>query len=80
MPFVSEAEALNCVSLRELARADVLVTVCGDNVCLVLGEEERGQERGMTQDECPARWVLMCGKGIRFGGLCRRRGGRWQGS
>ena len=54
MPFVSEAEALNCVSLRELARTDVLVTVCGDNVCLVLGEVERGQERGMTQDERPA--------------------------
>ena len=41
IPFVPEAETLDCVSLWEQARADVLVAVGGDDVCLVWCEKER---------------------------------------
>ena len=41
IPFVPEAETFDCVSLWEPARADVLVAVSGDDVCLVWCEEER---------------------------------------
>ena len=59
LPFVPEAEALDRVSLREPAYADMLVAVCGDYVRLVRGEEECGQEGGVAQDERPTRRVLM---------------------
>lgn len=79
IPFVAQAETLDCVSLREPARADVLVAVGGDDVCFVWGEEERGQEGGMTQDERPSGRVLMRGEGVGFGGRRRRWGGCWKG-
>ena len=45
-----EAETLDRVSLWEQAHADMLVAVCGDDVCLFWGEEECGQEGGVAQD------------------------------
>lgn len=56
---MSEAVHLDAVALREPADADVLVAVRGDDEALVGAEEERGQERGVPQDERPPRGVLV---------------------
>jgi hypothetical protein len=52
--FVPKTEAFDRVSLREPAYANVLVAVCGDDVCLVRSEGERRQEGCVPQDERPS--------------------------
>lgn len=56
---MSQAVPLDVVALRVPADADVLVTVRGDDEALVGAEEERGQERGVPQDERAPRRVLV---------------------
>lgn len=57
--FVPETEAFDRVTLREPARADVLVPVRGDDVLLVGGKDESGQEGCVAQDERSTRRVFV---------------------
>jgi len=77
--FVPETETFDRVTLREPARANVLVPVRGDDVLLVGREDESSQEGCVSQDERSARWVLVRREkvvGVRGG---QRRGcGQWR--
>lgn len=57
--FVPEAIPLYHVALRVPAHADVLIAVGGDDVLLVGGEEECGEEGDMPEDELAVRGVFM---------------------
>lgn len=63
---VAEAVHLDGVALREPGDADVLVAVGGEDVLLVGGEDERGEERRVPEDEGPAGGVLVRREGVLF--------------
>ena len=46
---MTEAVHLYDVALGVPADANMFITICGDNVALVLGEEKGGQDRGVSE-------------------------------
>ena len=57
LPFVTETIHFYDKALRVPADADI--TVCGDDVALVFGEEKGSEGGGMTEDERAVGWIFM---------------------
>lgn len=67
-----ETETFDRVTVRERARANVLVAVRGDDVLLVGQKDEGGQKGCVSQDERSARWVFVRREKVGV------RGGQWR--
>ena len=76
---MTQAESLDDIALRVPADADVLVSICADNVLLIFSQEECRQQRGVTQDEVSVRWVFVGRQRAAFRSCSRRRGRDWRG-